>query len=108
MAEFCKDCFKKYLLSSEDRERIKDENIIMFPTKDLCEGCGEIKLVVDYVIWEEDWLDISLEDMRTMIQEWFSQADNLCDLAEIYYTIRDESTTQFEFMAEEIVNRVKQ
>ena len=55
MAEFCKDCFKKYLLlSSEDRERIKDENIIMFPTKDLCEGCGEIKLVVDYVIWEED------------------------------------------------------
>ena len=36
MAEFCKDCFKKYLLSSEDRERIKDENIIMFPTKDLC------------------------------------------------------------------------
>ena len=51
MAEFCKDCFKKYLLSSEDRERIK---IIMFPTKDLCEGCGEIKLVVDYVIWEED------------------------------------------------------
>ena len=54
MAEFCKDCFKKYLLSSEDRERIKDENIIMFPTKDLCEGCGEIKSVVDYVIWEED------------------------------------------------------
>ena len=38
MAEFRKDCFKKYLLSSEDRERIKDENIIMFPTKDLCEG----------------------------------------------------------------------
>ena len=32
----------------------KDENIIMFPTKDLCEGCGEIKSVVDYVIWEED------------------------------------------------------
>ena len=54
MAEFCKDCFKKYLLSSEDMERIKDENIMMFPTKDLCEGCGEIKLVVDYVIWEED------------------------------------------------------
>ena len=54
MAEFCKDCFKKYLLSSEDRERIKDENIVMFPTKDLCEGCGEIKSVVDYVIWEGD------------------------------------------------------
>ena len=49
-----------------------------------------------------------MEDMRTMIQEWFSQADNLFDLAEIYYTIRDESTTQFEFMAEEIVQRVKQ
>ena len=54
MAEFCKDCFKKYLLSSEDRERIKDENIVMFPIEDLCEGCGEIKSVVDYVILEED------------------------------------------------------
>ena len=55
MAEFCKDCFKKYLLlSSEGREQIKDENIVMFPIKDLCEGCGEIKSVVDYVIWEED------------------------------------------------------
>ena len=54
MAKICKDCFKKHLSSSEDRERIKDENIIMFPIKDLCEGCGEIKLVVDCVIWEED------------------------------------------------------
>ena len=53
-------------------------------------------------------MNVSLEDMRSMIQEWFSQADNLCDLAEIYYAIRDESTNQFEFMAEEIVNRVKQ
>ena len=53
-------------------------------------------------------MDISLEDMRSMIQEWFSQADNLCDLAEIYYTIRDESTTQFKFIAEEIVQRAKQ
>lgn len=53
-------------------------------------------------------MNISLEDMRSMIQEWFSQADNLCDLAEIYYTIRDESTNQFEFIAEEIVQRVKQ
>ena len=43
-----------------------------------------------------------------MIQEWFSQADNLCDLAEIYYTIRDEATIQFELKAEEIVQRVKQ
>lgn len=53
-------------------------------------------------------MNISLEDMRSMIQEWFSQADNLCDLAEIYYTLRDESTIQFEFMAEEIIRRVKQ
>ena len=53
-------------------------------------------------------MNISLEDMRTMVQEWFSQADNLCDLAEIYYTIRDESTIQFKFAAEEIIQRVKQ
>lgn len=51
MAKICKDCFKKHSLSSEDRERIKDENIVMFPTKDLCEECGEIKLVVNYAIW---------------------------------------------------------
>ena len=53
-------------------------------------------------------MNISLEDMRSMIQEWFSQADNLCDLAEIYYTIRDEATIQFESMAEEIVQKAKQ
>ena len=35
-------------------EGIKDENIVMFPIKDLCEGCGEIKLIVDCVIWEEN------------------------------------------------------
>lgn len=43
--------------------------------------------------------------MGSMIQEWFSQADNLCDLVEIYHTIRDELTVQFKFMAEEIVRR---
>ena len=53
-------------------------------------------------------MDISLEDMRRIILGWFNQVDNLCDLAEIYYTIRDESTNQFEFIAEKIVNRVKQ
>lgn len=38
---------------SLESEGIKDENIVMFPIKDLCEGCGEIKLIVDCVIWEQ-------------------------------------------------------
>lgn len=53
-------------------------------------------------------MNISLEDMKSIIQEWFSQANNLCDLIEIYHTIQDELTIQFKFMAEEIVRRVKQ
>lgn len=49
MAEFCKECFKRHILTSKEREEIKDEQIIMHPIKDLCEGCGEIKFVVDYI-----------------------------------------------------------
>ena len=53
MAEFCKECFKKHILTSKERNEIKDEQIIMHPVKDLCEGCGEIKFVVDYVDFKE-------------------------------------------------------
>ena len=52
MAEFCKECFKNKILTSHERETIADEQIIMFPVKDFCEGCGKFTFVVDYVALE--------------------------------------------------------
>ena len=49
MAEFCKDCFRTKLLTYSENQTIKDEQIIMFEEKGLCEGCGEIKELVNYV-----------------------------------------------------------
>lgn len=40
MAEFCKDCFKKMEPS------VLDNNLIMSSDAQLCEGCGELKLIV--------------------------------------------------------------
>lgn len=45
---------QEVITCSLESEGIKDENIVMFPIKDLCEVCGEIKLIVDCVIWEEN------------------------------------------------------
>ena len=50
MAEFCKECFKNKILTVKEREEISDNQIIMFPVKDFCEGCGKFKYVVDRVI----------------------------------------------------------
>ena len=49
MAEFCKDCFRTKLLTHSESQTIKDEQIIMFEEKGLCEGCGEVKELVYYV-----------------------------------------------------------
>ena len=46
MAEFYKECFKKHILTSKERNEIKDEQIIMHPVKDLCEGCGKLNLLL--------------------------------------------------------------
>lgn len=46
MAEFCKECFKEKILSSEDRNRIKDENIVESEDEDICEGCLQFKKYV--------------------------------------------------------------
>ena len=50
MAEFCKECFKNKILTAKEQEEISDDQIIMFPVKDFCEGCGELKYAVDRVI----------------------------------------------------------
>ena len=45
MAEFCKDCFIKIFHPTE-----KDiKNIILSESNDFCEGCCEIKPVVEYL-----------------------------------------------------------
>lgn len=49
MAEFCKECFRSKILTSEENRKIKDEHIIMFEKQGFCEGCGEVKKLVHYV-----------------------------------------------------------
>lgn len=49
MAEFCRDCFIKFLCPTPpDIDRI-----VMTDDDDFCEGCGEYKPVVEYIMPEE-------------------------------------------------------
>lgn len=47
-------------------------------------------------------MNISLEDMKSCIQEWFAQAYSFEDLAEIFYAIKSETDKQFVYTAEQI------
>ena len=47
-------------------------------------------------------MDISIDDMKSCLQEWFGQAYSFEDLAEIYYAVRSETDKQFSEMAEQI------
>ena len=51
MAEFCKECFINRILSSSEKEKYNKRHlkIVMFNEPDLCEGCGEILPVVNYI-----------------------------------------------------------
>lgn len=44
MAEFCKECFKKNILTSSDN--IADSQLMLSAAWDICEGCGEYKQIV--------------------------------------------------------------
>lgn len=46
--------------------------------------------------------DISYEDMRSCIQEWFAQAISAADVAETYYEVRNETDKQMRFMLREL------
>lgn len=50
-------------------------------------------------------MTVSLEDMKSCIQEWFAQALGFDDLREIYNTVRSESDKQFEYMADQIAKQ---
>lgn len=50
-------------------------------------------------------MDISIEDMRGCVQEWFTQALGFDDLRDIYNVVRSEADKQFEYMADSIAKQ---
>ena len=52
-------------------------------------------------------MNISTEDMRGCIQEWFAQAHSFELLSEIFYAVKSETDKQFVCMAEEIAKNIK-
>ena len=50
-------------------------------------------------------MNISTEDMKSYIQEWFAQALGFDDLREIYSAVRSEADKQFEYMADSIARQ---
>jgi hypothetical protein len=52
-------------------------------------------------------MNISTEDMRSCIQEWFAQAYTFEDLANIFYAVKSETDKQFVYMAEQIAKDIK-
>ena len=47
-------------------------------------------------------MSVSIEDMKSCIQEWFAQAYSFEDLAEIFYAVKSETDKQFVYIAENI------
>lgn len=52
-------------------------------------------------------MNISTEDMKSCIQEWFVQAYSFEDLAEIFYAVKSETDKQFVYMAKQIAKEIK-
>ena len=50
-------------------------------------------------------MNISIEDIKGYIQEWFAQALGFDDLRDIYNTVRSEADKQFEYMADSIAKQ---
>lgn len=49
MAEYCKDCFKKWNPNVDERRpRMSQE-------AELCEGCGQLKPCVERIVPETSW-----------------------------------------------------
>lgn len=47
-------------------------------------------------------MNISIEDMKSCVQEWFAQAMNYEELFNIYYSVLSECQKQAVFMADAI------
>lgn len=50
-------------------------------------------------------MNISTEDMKSCIQEWFAQAYSFEDLAEIFYAVKSETDKQFVYIADSIAEQ---
>ena len=50
-------------------------------------------------------MNISIEDMKSCIQEWFAQALGFDDLRDIYNAVRSEADKQFEYIADSIAKQ---
>lgn len=50
-------------------------------------------------------MNISTDDMKSCIQEWFAQALGFEDLRDIYNAVRSEADKQFEYMANSIAKQ---
>lgn len=50
---------------------------------------------------------VSIDDMKSCIQEWFAQAYTFEDLRDIHYAIKSEADAQFVYMAENIAMATK-
>lgn len=50
-------------------------------------------------------MNISIEDMKSCIQEWFAQALGFDDLRDIYNAVRSEADKQFEDIADSIAKQ---
>lgn len=50
-------------------------------------------------------MNISTDDMKSCIQEWFAQALGFDDLREIYSAVRSEADKQFEYIADSIARQ---
>lgn len=68
-----------------------------------------MKFLVSYKtnILRGENMSISTEDMKSCIQEWFAQAYNFEDLADIFYAVKSETDRQFVYMAEQISKNIK-
>lgn len=49
-------------------------------------------------------MDISIEDMKICIQEWFAQARSYEELFEIHYAVLSEANKQAAYMAHALVD----
>ncbi len=47
-------------------------------------------------------MNISTDDMKSCIQEWFAQVYSFEDLRDVYYAVKSEADKQFVYMAENI------
>lgn len=47
-------------------------------------------------------MNITTDEMKMLIQEWFAQATDYEVLADIYYAVRSESDKQMVYMAQTI------